>query len=306
MLDLGCGSGRDVYIAAALVGESGSVVGVDMTEQQLETATTHAHAYATATLGYAKSNMTFLKGYIEDLGALGLAPASIDLAISNCVVNLSSDKHAVLASLFTILSPGGEFHFSDVFSDVDLPEDVRTHKVLVGECLGGAVTEAFFADAAMRAGFAQPLQVTKREIEVHDPELKALLGAARFYSVTYRLFKLKPPSSTPGHPKPSEGAVVRYMGGYEGQEEEYTLAEGVVFPKGKFKGTWKGVRSGDVAAILHRTWLSKYFEVFADSLFDPERPQPEGPVGLPPLKGERPSEKAPCKAEEGAGKKCCG
>jgi len=111
ILDLGSGSGRDVYALAQLVGEKGEVVGVDMTDEQLEVAEKH-HAHHAEAFGY--DNVTFLKGYIEKLDELGLEDGYFDIIVSNCVINLSPDKDAVLASVQRLLKPGGEFYFSDV------------------------------------------------------------------------------------------------------------------------------------------------------------------------------------------------
>lgn len=105
-----CYAGRDCYTSSALVGEHGRVIGVDMTDEQLAVARAHVDEF-TKTLGYARPNMTFLKGCIEDLTAAGVKPDSVDLAISNCVVNLSPDKKSVLASVFASLKEGGEFYF---------------------------------------------------------------------------------------------------------------------------------------------------------------------------------------------------
>lgn len=89
VLDLGCGSGRDVYALAQLVGPEGEVIGVDMTEAQLEVAARH-HAYHAGVFGY--NNVRFIHGYIERLGELGLDAGSFDVIVSNCVVNLSQNK----------------------------------------------------------------------------------------------------------------------------------------------------------------------------------------------------------------------
>jgi len=96
VLDLGCGSGRDVYLLSQLVGETGRVVGVDMTPTQIEVAREHAAWHATK-FGYAAPNTEFVDGKIEDLRACGLADASFDVIVSNCVINLAADKRAVLA-----------------------------------------------------------------------------------------------------------------------------------------------------------------------------------------------------------------
>ncbi|MFZ0790976.1 MAG: methyltransferase domain-containing protein, partial [Chromatiaceae bacterium] len=107
ILDLGCGSGRDVYLFSRLVGEGGEVVGVDMTAEQLGVAERHRD-YHRARYGFVRSNVRFLEGRIEHLDALGLEPGSFDLIVSNCVVNLSPDKAAVLAQAQALLKPGGE------------------------------------------------------------------------------------------------------------------------------------------------------------------------------------------------------
>jgi arsenite methyltransferase len=139
VLDLGCGSGRDCFVAAALVGERGAVLGVDMTPAQLAVGAAHAEAYCREALGYAAPNLRFAAGEIEDLAAAGVADASVDLIISNCVVNLSADKGAVLREAYRALAPGGEMYFSDVYADRRLPAAVRADEVMLGECLGGAL-----------------------------------------------------------------------------------------------------------------------------------------------------------------------
>lgn len=187
ILDLGSGSGRDVYLLAQLVGSSGEVVGVDMTPEQLEVARRH-QAFHAEQFGFA--NVRFLEGQIEALEALDLEPASFDVIVSNCVLNLSTDKPAVLRGAQRLLKPGGEFYFSDVYADRRLPEAVQSHPVLYGECLGGALYWNDFLRMARAAGFADPRLVSDRPLEITEPQLAALVGEARFYSATYRLFNI--------------------------------------------------------------------------------------------------------------------
>ncbi len=189
VLDLGSGSGRDVYMMAQLVGPEGEVVGVDMTDEQLATANTHI-GWHMRRFGYARSNVSFLKGYIEKLGELGLEPASFDAVVSNCVINLSVDKLAVLRGAYDLLKPGGELYFADVYCDRRLADDVRADPVLYGECLGGALYWNDFLPMAKRAGFLDPRLVTSRPLEIKNEEIKRKLGQAKFFSATYRLFKL--------------------------------------------------------------------------------------------------------------------
>lgn len=190
VLDLGCGVGRDCFVLSKLVGETGSVAGVDMTPEQLAVARRHIAGHAQR-FGYAQPNTTFHEGYIERLGELGLAPASFDIIVSNCVINLSSDKDAVLKGAWDLLKPGGEFYFADVYADRRLDPGLRDDPVLLGECLAGALYWNDFLTLAKRAGFADPRLVASRPIAVTDEAMRAKLGRpTRFFSATYRLFKL--------------------------------------------------------------------------------------------------------------------
>jgi arsenite methyltransferase len=107
VLDLGCGSGRDCYLLSRLVGAQGRVIGVDMTDEQLTVARRHL-GYHAERYGYA--NVDFREGYIEDLAAAGIAAASVDVVVSNCVLNLSPDKGRVFREIFRVLKPGGELY----------------------------------------------------------------------------------------------------------------------------------------------------------------------------------------------------
>lgn len=190
ILDLGCGAGRDVYALAALVGEGGEVVGVDMTDEQLDVARRHVDYHARQ-FGYAKPNVRFLKGYIEKLDALDLQAGSFDIIVSNCVINLSPDKPAVLREAYRLLKPGGELYFSDVYADRRVPQALVNDPVLYGECLSGALYWNDFIQLAKQAGFADPRLVSDNPITINNPAQQAKVGQIRFYSATYRLFKLE-------------------------------------------------------------------------------------------------------------------
>ncbi len=189
VLDLGSGSGRDVYALAQLVGAAGEVVGVDMTDAQLAVARRHSEHHRAA-FGYERDNVRFLHGYIENLDELDLAPGSFDVIVSNCVVNLSPDKEAVLRGVHRLLKPGGEFYFSDVYADRRVPDAVRNDPVLYGECLGGALYWNDFLRLARQNGFADARLVTDRPLAITDPELVGRAGGIAFHSATWRLFKL--------------------------------------------------------------------------------------------------------------------
>lgn len=267
LLDLGSGSGRDCYVAASLVGESGSVLGIDMTSEQLEVARKHVPEY-TERLGYSQPNLDFKKGYIEFLGDAGVAPASRDLVISNCVVNLSPDKELVLRGVYDALREGGEFYFSDVYCDRRLPEAVRADDVMLGECLGGALYVEDFRRLCHRVGFADPRELSRDPIEVTDPDLKQLCGNARFYSITYRCFKLSSLETL----CEDYGQVAYYKGTLPNSPNAYALDDHHVFETGR-----PMLVCGNTASMVEETWLKPHFEVIGNrdvhfGLFDCSTP----------------------------------
>ncbi len=189
ILDLGCGAGRDVYALSQMVGPKGKVVGVDMTPAQLEVARRHQDFHAAA-FGHETSNVEFHHGYIETLEDLDLQPGSFDVIVSNCVINLATDKAAVLRGAYHLLKEGGEMYFSDVYADRRVPEDMARDEVLYGECLSGALYWNDFLTLAKGAGFHDPRMVTARPLTIENPKLEARVAPLKFLSATYRLFKL--------------------------------------------------------------------------------------------------------------------
>jgi SAM-dependent methyltransferase len=228
VLDLGSGSGRDVYLLAQIVGPKGEIVGVDMTDEQLATANEHI-GWHMSRFGFPKPNVRFLKGYIEKLEELGLEPESFDVVVSNCVINLSVDKLAVLRGALQLLKPGGELYFADVYSDRRLPDAIRSDPVLYGECLGGALYWNDFLPMAKQAGFLDPRLVASRPIEITDEAVKQKLGQAKFFSATYRLFKL------PGLETACEdyGQAVIYKGSLMEEPDAFALDGHHLIERGK-------------------------------------------------------------------------
>jgi ubiquinone/menaquinone biosynthesis C-methylase UbiE len=188
VLDLGSGSGRDCYLVSYLVGEQGSVVGIDMTDEQLDVANRHID-YHTEQFGFSAANVEFRKGLIEKLDEAGLEDHSFDLAISNCVINLCPDKPAALREIFRVLKPGGRFYFSDVYSEKPVPAHLVDDPVLYGECLSGALAENDFIRMASEAGFAWPEEIERSGITIADNEVRQKVGDLAFSSITYNLLK---------------------------------------------------------------------------------------------------------------------
>jgi SAM-dependent methyltransferase len=186
---MGCGTGRDCYLLSRLVGESGRVIGIDMTEEQLAVAKEHCDWHAER-YGYAQSNVEFKQGYMEDLAGAGIADNSIDLVVSNCVINLSPDKEKVLAEIFRVLKPGGEIYFSDIYADRRIPEALKMEPVLLGECLGGALYWEDFRRIMQDLGCPDVRVVKESPVALEDPEVETKIGMVKFRSVTIRAFKI--------------------------------------------------------------------------------------------------------------------
>lgn len=253
ILDLGCGTGRDVYALAQLVGASGHVVGVDMTDEQLAVAK-HYQGYHVDKFGY--DNVTFLQGYIEQLDALDLADNSFDIIVSNCVINLSTDKAAVMASVQRLLKPGGEFYFSDVYADRRIPQHLIADPVLYGECLSGALYWNDFRRLARAADFLDPRLVEDRPLEITDPVLAAKIGDIQFFSATYRLFKLAALEDA----CEDYGQAVIYKGSIEQLphrfilDKHHTIETGRVFPV-----------CGNTYRMLQESRFAPHFEFIGDT-----------------------------------------
>ena len=151
VLDLGCGSGRDCYVLSKLVGAKGRVVGLDMTGEQLAVARRHQGWHA-GKFGWA--NTDFRQGYIEDLAAAGIADSSVDLVVSNCVVNLAVDKSAVFNEMHRLLRPGGRIGISDVVTEDRLtPAEWAERGSYVG-CIAGALPVGEYRGGLEAAGLA--------------------------------------------------------------------------------------------------------------------------------------------------------
>jgi SAM-dependent methyltransferase len=146
VLDLGSGGGIDVLLSARRVGPTGFAYGVDMTDEMLALAETNKGAAGL-------TNVEFLKGTIE---AVPLADESVDVVISNCVINLSTDKPAVLAEMFRLLKPGGRIGVSDVVAEDQLTPQMRAERGSHVGCIAGALSRTEYLDGLTAAGFVGP------------------------------------------------------------------------------------------------------------------------------------------------------
>ena len=254
VLDLGCGTGRDVYIASALAGPGGLVIGVDMTEEQLAVAAKHAEEQA-ARFGYAKPNVSFRRGFIEDLAGVGIEDGSVDVVISNCVLNLSPDKPRVFSEIFRVLKPGGEMYFSDVFSGRRVPGHLREDPVLYGECLGGAMYTEDFRRMLRDIGVADHRVVSSGRISMDDADIEAKTGGIDFYSMTIRAFKLDSLEDI----CEDYGQTATYLGTVPHQPHRFVLDDHHEFVSGK-----PMLVCGNTAAMLSETRYAPHFRVTGD------------------------------------------
>ena len=167
VLDLGSGAGADVLISARRVGPAGRAIGLDMTDEMLELARGNAAAAGV-------ENAEFLKGYLEEIP---LADGSVDVVISNCVINLAADKRVVLREAARVLKPGGRFAVSDVIADAGMDEATRADMAAWTGCIAGALTEDEFRAALAEAGLTDiEIRQTHR---VHEHASSAIVRARK-------------------------------------------------------------------------------------------------------------------------------
>lgn len=253
VLDLGCGTGRDCFILSQLVGPQGEVIGVDMTDEQLQVARCHLDWHMRR-FDFAQPNVRFEAGYMEDLAALGIEDDSIDAVVSNCVINLSPDKPRVFAEIFRVLKPGGELYFSDVFTGRRVPDGLKQDKVMLGECLGGALYIEDFRRLLRDVGCLDYRVVSTAPITLSDPELAAKAGMIDFYSLTVRAFKLPCEDLCENY-----GQVAWYEGSIEGSLHSFTLDNHHTFSTGLPMPI-----CGNTAMMLADTRYAPHFRIDGD------------------------------------------
>ncbi|GJL70734.1 MAG: hypothetical protein NPIRA06_33690 [Nitrospirales bacterium] len=185
VLDIGSGGGIDCFEASRKVGAQGRVIGIDMTDEMLALARTHAPMVA-KNLGYPEPNVDFRKGFAD---AMPVEDDQVDLIVSNCVINLAPDKGKVFQEMYRVLRPGGRFTISDIVADQPIPNYLIYDKAKWGDCLSGALTIKDYWGGLRDAGFKGVHQVNQIPWRVID--------GIQFLSVTLTGYKLASASTTP-------------------------------------------------------------------------------------------------------------
>ncbi len=250
VLDLGCGTGRDAFLVSRLVGSKGRVIGLDMTPAQIQVASAALPAHRERT---GLDNIEFRHGRIEDLAAAGVAADSVDVVISNCVLNLSADKAQVFAEIFRVLKPGGELFFSDIHADRRIPPALLDDPVLRGECLSGALYAEDFRRLLAANGVADHRITARSPVPLLDPQIEAAIGMVDFESVTVRAFKLDLEDRCEDF-----GQVATYRGSIAHHPHQFVLDDHHVFERDRPHRV-----CGNTAAMLADTRYAAHFEVTA-------------------------------------------
>ena len=167
VLDLGSGAGLDVLLSAKRVGPNGKAYGLDMTDEMLAVAKQNQSQSGI-------SNVEFLKGHIEDIP---LSDSTIDVIISNCVINLSADKDKVLQEAYRVLNPGGRLAISDIVLTRELPKSVQTDIAAWAGCIAGALLEQEYQEKLMAAGFTNIEIVRTRIYDFNDEQTASYLSS---------------------------------------------------------------------------------------------------------------------------------
>lgn len=246
ILDLGCGTGRDVYICSKLAGENGKVIGLDMTDEPLELAREYI-SYHQDKFGY--KNVEFHQGYIEDFVDKGVvAPNSVDVVISNCVICLSPDKKKVFEQVWKCLKEGGELYFSDMYCDRRVPESLKADSKLWNEGIGGSLYVEDFRRIMADIGF-KDIRVahhrkTRTDLATQLPQ--------RYFSTTVRAFKVDNLEDK----AEDYGIKATYKGGIPDFEETFEFDKNYMFKVGEETDIDR-----NTAETLKTSRFKAYFEV---------------------------------------------
>ena len=251
VLDLGSGSGRDTYLAAQLVGATGRVIGVDASAERLAIAQKYL-GQEMKQFGFETPNVEFIQAYPEDLSAV--ADASIDVVISNCVLNMSPNKTAVLSEVKRVLKDGGEFYFTDVYTDRRIPRELASNPEWLAARLGGALYIEDFRRLAQAAGFMDPRHLITFKTPLSSAEAAAF-GDVSFATITSRLINTNLTEDI----CESFGEKITYLGTLTDFPDYFLFDKDIKFPAGV-----ECTVCGNVTGTVGTNRYKEVFEVTID------------------------------------------
>ena len=203
---------------------------------------------------YSKPNTRFVQGYIEDLESCGIQNNSIDVVISNCVLNLSPQKERVFSEIFRVLKSGGELIFSDVFSGRRIPQALAEDPQLIGECLGGALYIEDFRRLLARVGCPDYRVISKTKLMLNNSDIVRKAGMIDFYSMTLRAFKLVLEDRCEDY-----GQTAYYLGTIPEYPHAFRLDDHHIFEKGR-----PILVCSNTSQMLTQTRYASHFRVIGD------------------------------------------
>ena len=251
VLDLCCGSGRDTYLAAQLVGEQGKVIGIEPVQKRLKVAKKYL-AKETKQFGYAQDNVELIHGAPEDLSMI--PDASVDVVISNCMFNLSPNKETYVREVFRVLKQDGEWYFTDVFTARRMPAALAEDTASRAERLAGAIYVGDFRRLVQANGFNDPRYLMNWKTPLTDAE-REKYGEVEFATLTVRILK----SEWTEDVCESYGEVVTYDGSLPDYPDFFLFEHNIKFPAGKGCTV-----CGNVSGLAAHSRYAKVFTVEGD------------------------------------------
>jgi SAM-dependent methyltransferase len=250
VLDIGCGSGRTVFAAARLAGPKGRVIGIEMRDELLSIAQKSLPSQM-AKFGYQKGNVELLKGYPEDLLSLGIADNSIDVVVTNEIINISPNKRAVFSEIFRVLKPGGELCFTTILADRRLPATLAADGCVLRAGLAGAMYTEDFRRLLRDLGCQDYRNVSREPVAIHRPGAGDRVGLASFSYRLIRTFKLPLEDICEDY-----GQVAVYKGTMPGFPDAFPLDDHHLFVKDK-----PMLVCGNSGAMVEETRFGRHFTI---------------------------------------------
>lgn len=253
VLDLGCGNGLTAFAAARLAGPTGRVIGVDMREEMIKVAEKFLPGQMEK-LGYEQPNVRFMKGFPEDPRSLGIEDNSIDVVVTNEIINISTDKRAIFSGIFRVLKPGGELCFTTVLSDRRLPPRLADDSCVLRAGFARAMYSEDFRRLLREIGCNDYRNISRQPVPLRKPGAADKVGLAGFTYRVVRTFKLPLEDICEDY-----GQVAVYKGTMPCFPDAFPLDDHHLFIKGK-----PMLVCGNSGAMVEETRFGRHFVITGD------------------------------------------